>query len=129
VTSIVRIATAFAVSPAASTVTMVAILSIIGRAIPSAGYIFTVAALVYGTAIVLGIPAFLLSRGWHLHSVAFYAGASLVVAAPPTIVAAMLTREVVLPLVAAVGAVAGGVVFHKITERRPETDGPGSGQS
>jgi hypothetical protein len=92
-------------------------------------HFFTVAALAYGTATVLGIPAFLLSRGWHLHSVAFYAGASLVVAAPPIIVAAMLTGGAVLPLVAAVSAVAGGVVFHRIMERRPGTDSPGSGQS
>ena len=99
---------------------MVAILSVIGRGIPSARYIVTVAAIAYGAAIVLGIPAFLLSRRWHLHSVASYAGAALVVAAPLMIIAAALTGGAVLPLVAGLSAATGGVVFHEIMERRPE---------
>jgi hypothetical protein len=119
VTSTGRIATAFAVSASASTLTMVAILSVIGRGIPSARYIVTVAAIVYGATIVLGIPAFLLSRGWHLHSVAFYAGAALVVAAPLMTVAAALTGGAVLPLVAGLSAATGGVVFHEVMEQRP----------
>ena len=98
---------------------MVAILSVIGRATPSVGYIYTVAALTYGAAIVLGIPAFLLSRSWKLRSVAFYAGAALVVAAPLIVIAAMLTGGAELPLVAGLSAVAGGVAFHAIMERRP----------
>jgi hypothetical protein len=112
-----RVITAFTVSPAASTLTMVAVLSVIGRAIPSAGYVFTVAALAYGAAIVLGIPAFLLSRGWQLHSMAFYGGAALVVAAPLIVLAAMLTAGAELPLFAGLSAAIGGVVFHEIMER------------
>ena len=118
-TSTARIATAFAVAPTASALTMVAALSAIGRGIPSARYILTVAAIAYGAAIVLGIPAFLLSRGWHLHSVAFYSGAALVVAAPLMTLAAALTGGAVLPLVAGLSAATGGVVFHEIMERRP----------
>jgi hypothetical protein len=109
---------AYVASPAASTLTMLAILSFVGRAIPSAGYVLTIAALAYGAAIVLGIPVFLLSRGWHLHSMPFYAGAALVLAAPLMVIAAMLTRGVELPLVVSLGAVTGGVVFHAIIERR-----------
>ena len=105
-------------SPAASTLTIVAALSVIGRAIPSAGYLATVAALAYGAAIVLGIPAFLFSRTWHLHSISFYVGAALVVAAPLLVIAAMLTGGAELPLVAGLGAATGGVVFHEISERR-----------
>jgi hypothetical protein len=119
VTSTARIATAFAASPSVSTLTMVAILSVMGGGMPSARYIVTVAAIAYGTAIVLGIPAFLLSRGWHLHSVAFYSGAALVVAAPLMTLAAALTGGAVLPLVAGLSAATGGVVFHEIMERRP----------
>jgi hypothetical protein len=105
---------------------MFAILSVIGRAIPPAGYIFTVAAIAYGAAIVLGLPAFLLSRGWHFHSVAFYAGAALVVAAPLMVIAAMLTGGAELPLFAGLSAATGGVVFHEIIERRPNN--PWSGR-
>lgn len=119
-TSTGRIATAFAVSPAASTLTLVAILSVIGRGLPSVGYFVTVAAVVYGASIVLGIPAFLLSRGWHSHSIAFYAGAALFVAAPLMVIAAMLTKGAELPLVAGLSAATGGVVFHEIMERRPK---------
>jgi len=89
----------------------------VGRAIPTAGYIFTFAALAYGAAIILGIPAFLLSRSWHLHSMAFYGGAALVVAAPLMVLAAVLTAGAELPLVAGLSAVTGGVVFHEIIER------------
>lgn len=118
-TSTVRIAAAFAVAPAASALTMIVALSVIGRGIPSARYILTVAAIAYGAAIALGIPAFLLSRGWHMHSVAFYSGAAVVVAAPLMTLAATLTGGAVLPLVAGLSAAAGGVVFHEIMERRP----------
>ena len=118
-TSRARVATAFAVSPAASTLTIVVVLSVIGRAIPSAEYSITVAALVYGAAIVLGIPVFLLSRAWHLHSISFCVGAALVVAAPLMAIAGMLTAGVQLPVVAGLGAAIGGVVFHGISERRP----------
>ena len=116
-TSSARVATAFAVSPAASTVIIVAVLSVIGRAIPSAEYLATVAAVVYGAAIVLGIPTFLLSRAWNLHSITFYVGAALVVAAPLLVIAALLSRGATLPLVAGLGAATGGVVFHEISER------------
>jgi hypothetical protein len=95
---------------------MVAVLSIIGHAIPSAGYVFTVAVLAYGAAIVLGIPAYLLSRGWQMHSMAFYGGAALVVAAPLMVLAAMLTAGAELPLVAGLSGIIGGVVFHEIME-------------
>jgi len=91
VTSRARLATAFAVSPAASTLTIIMVLSVIGRAIPSAGYSITVAAVCYGAAIVLGIPVFLLSRAWHLPSIYFYVGGALLVAAPLMVVAGMLT--------------------------------------
>lgn len=98
---------------------MVVILSAIGHAIPSAGYVFTVAALVYGSAIIFGVPAFLLSRRWHLDSTAFYLGVAVVVATPPIAATAILTRGVVLPLVVGLSAAAGGIVFHEVMERRP----------
>jgi hypothetical protein len=92
-------------------------LSVIGGAIPSAQYLATVAALAYGAAIVLGIPTFLISRAWNSHSISFYVAASLVVAAPLLVIAAMLSGGATLPLVAGLGAVTGGVVFHEISER------------
>jgi uncharacterized membrane protein len=117
VTSTARIGLAFAVSPAASTLTVVAALSVIGHALPSVGYVATVAALAYGVAVVLGIPAFLLSRGWRLHSITFHATSALVVSSPLLVISALLTKGPVLPLVAGLGAVAGGVIFHAVTER------------
>jgi hypothetical protein len=117
VTSTARIGLAFAVSPAASTLTVVAALSVIGHALPSVGYVATVAALAYGAAVVLGIPAFLLSHGWRLHSITFHAASALVVSSPLLVISALLTKGPVLPLVAGLGAVAGGVIFHAVTER------------
>jgi hypothetical protein len=112
-----RIFAAFAVSPAASTLTIVAILSVIGRALPSVGYVVTVAALAYGAAIVLGIPAFLLSRRWHLHSITFYASAALFVSLPLLVISAVLTSGAALPFIAGLGAISGGIVFHAVMER------------
>jgi hypothetical protein len=119
VISLGRIATAFAVSPAASALVIVATLSAIGRALPSPGYILTVAALACGAAIVLGIPAFLLSRSWNLHSVGFYIITATVVSAPLLVVAAMLTGGLQLSVVSGLGPAIGGVIFHGIVERRP----------
>jgi hypothetical protein len=117
VNSTARIATAFVVSPAASTLAIVAVLSGIGRGMPSAQYLATVAAVVYGAAIALGIPIFLLSRAWNAHSIYYHVGAALLVAAPLLVIAALLTEGVTLPFVAALGAATGGVVFHAILER------------
>jgi hypothetical protein len=110
-------ALAFAISPAASTFTIVAILSVIGRALPSPEYLATVGAVCYGAAAILGIPAFLLSRAWNAHSIAFHVGGALVVAAPLLAIAAMLTGGAELPYVAGLGATVAGVVFHQILER------------
>jgi hypothetical protein len=99
--------------------TIVVVLSVIGRAIPSARYSITVAAVCYGVAIVLGIPLFLCFRAWNSHSIYFYVGAALLVAAPLLVMAGMLTAGAQLPVVAGVGAGIGGVVFHGISERRP----------
>jgi hypothetical protein len=117
VTSTARIGLAFAVSPAASTLTVVAALSVIGHALPSVGFVASVAELAYGAAVVLGIPAFLLSHGWRLHSITFHAASALVVSSPLLVISALLTKGPVLPLVAGLGAVAGGVIFHAVTER------------
>jgi hypothetical protein len=105
------------VSPAASTLTIVALLSVIGHALPSVGYVITVAALAYGAAIVLGIPAFLLSRHWDVHSIAFYASAALVVSLPLLVISAMLTSGAELPFIAGLGAITGGFVFYAVIER------------
>jgi hypothetical protein len=115
--SIGRICVAFAVSPAASTLTIVAALSVIGHALPSVGYVVTVAAIVYGAALVLGIPAFLLSRRWHLHSIVFYASTSLVVSLPLLVISAMLTKGAELAFIAGLGAIIGGIAFYAVMER------------
>lgn len=98
---------------------MVAVLSVIGRDIPSARYAVTVAALVYAVAIIPDIPAFLLFRACRLQYAVFYVGAALAVAACLMLIAASLTGSAVLPLVAGLSAAAGGAVFHRIVERQP----------
>lgn len=81
------------------------------------GYVTTVAALAYGAATVLGIPAFLLFRHWQLHSIAFYASTALVVSLPLLAISAMLTSGAELPIIAGLGAITGGVVFYVVMER------------
>lgn len=125
--SIGRIAAAFVVAPGASALTMVAVLSIIGRGLPSERYAATVAAVVYGAAILIGFigfPSFLLFRALCLRSVAFYVGAALAVAAPLMLMAAALTGGAVLPLVAGLSAAAGGAVFYEIMERQQQQRSP-----
>jgi hypothetical protein len=81
------------------------------------GYVTTVAALAYGAAIVIGIPAFLLSRRWQLHSIAFYTSTALVVSLPLLVISAMLTSGAELPIVAGLGAITGGLIFYAVMER------------
>jgi hypothetical protein len=107
---------AFAVAPAASTFTIVVVLSVIGRSLPSLGYVFIVASLAYGTGCVIGIPAFLVSRPWRLHSISFYASTALIISLPFLVISAILTRGIELPLVASLGAVIGGVAFYGVME-------------
>jgi hypothetical protein len=95
------------------------------------GYVATVAALAYGAAIVIGIPAFLLSRHWQLHSIAFYTSTALVVSLPLLVISAVLTSGAELPIVAGLGAITGGLVFYAVMERSKGAlnHSPGSGQS
>jgi uncharacterized membrane protein AbrB (regulator of aidB expression) len=97
--------------------TIVAVLSVIGRGMPSAQYLATVAAVVYGAAIGLGIPTYLLCRVRRWRSIYFHVGAALLVAIPLLVIAALLTEGATLPFVAALGTATGGVVFHAISER------------
>lgn len=117
-----RIIAGFVISPGASAVTMIALLSVISRAFPSVGYAVTVALLVYGCAIVLGVPIFLLSRSWNLHTLLFYSAAALAIAAPLICLAIMLTHGIALPAVATVAAICGGLVFRAIVEHRPNSE-------
>jgi hypothetical protein len=117
VNPIARVVLAFSLSAAASASTIVVILSSIGHAVSSFQYALTVAASVYGDAVVVGLPAFLVFRFWRLHSVASYVGGAIIVAAPLMAMATMLSEEITLLLVGTFSAAVGGIVFHTVMEK------------
>jgi hypothetical protein len=108
-----RVIAGFALAPAVA-VAVIAVLLVSGGLYPATGALILIAAIcVYGTAILVGVPAFLLTRSMGLRSLRAYAVLGATVAAIPGVPLAWgIAKFGFLGILLIAGALAG-IVFGK----------------
>jgi hypothetical protein len=117
VTAFLRLAVAFLVA-ALVAIVIVGLIVTLTSGVPPIGFVVTVAAISALVTVVIGIPAYFLSRAWHLTSLRSYAAVGGVVALVPAGVLAAGYPESIDFIVAAVLAgIASGFAFGSIVKR------------
>ena len=109
-------AIAFVAAPIVTTVTVWVLLALSSTA-PPVGFAFIVAVVAFGVAIVLGAPAFLITRSWRLKSKASYGLVGAVVGLLPASLVAQGTKDLPLALITLFSSVVAGVTFGVIAGR------------
>ncbi len=113
-----RICLAFVAAPFAGVSTLVLITSLESQSLPIPGAVVAPLVIAYVLAIVIGVPAWLMSRPWHLQSTTFYVAAAVCVASP-AIVVATFAVDARFALATALSACVSGVTFRSLVGREP----------
>ena len=109
-------AIAFVAAPIVATVTVWVLLAVSSTA-PPVGFAFTVAVIAFAVVIVLGVPAFLITRPWHLKTKASYGLVGAVVGLLPASLLALGTKDLPLALITLFSSAVAGVTFGVIAGR------------
>jgi hypothetical protein len=110
----IRVIVAFAVAPLLPVVVVSLVWAAYGRQFPPLGLLLSVATYAYGAEFVLGVPAFFLTRSWHLRHPVHYALIAAVLALLPALLLCFLTAALATPLALFFGAAGGGYIFGAI---------------
>jgi hypothetical protein len=110
----IRMIVAFAIAPLLPVAVISAIWASYGRHLPNIGLLLSVATYAYGAELVLGVPAYLLTRTWQLRRPLQYALIAAVIALLPALPLCFLTAAFFTPICMVVGAAVAGYVFGAI---------------
>lgn len=111
-----RTALGFVVAPAVTVCVILLLMGINGSAV-SVGLVYSALVAAYAVMLVLGTPAFLMTRPWRIRSARAHALLGITVALLPAAGLYLATKGWFLPVVSLVGAGVGGVAFSLLVAK------------
>jgi len=120
---------AFATSPAVGALIFAQSVGFIDGTIARPRLLVSSSVLAYLATLVLGVPIYLLTRRYGYRSKAYYAMVAVSTACLPTAVVGVLSRSLLLSMIAVIGAVVAGLNFWAIAEARSDDSIPRGGES
>jgi hypothetical protein len=111
-----RIVVAFLTAPLVASVTTYGALALFA-AVPPLGFLIAAAVIAYLTILVLGVPAFLMTRPLHLRSLIPYVVVGAISGLVPAVIFGILLDDPMLFVAAIVGAAVAGLAFGAVLRR------------